>query len=91
MIVNSLGVTVKGKETRLQIQQVTTRDKRRVVLLKVTKQVYIDKTKQFLREDVSEPFWIDSLDMLIDALVDYRNILDEKGHLKRTYADEPTD
>lgn len=80
VIVNNFGVTVKGKETRLQIQQVTTRDKRKVVLVKVTRQVYDDRTKQFLREDVSEPFWIDSLDMLIEALADYKNMLNEKSN-----------
>jgi hypothetical protein len=63
---------------------VTTRDKRKVVLLKVAKQVCKYSTRQFNREDISEPFWIDNLDLLIDALVDYRNILDERGNLKRT-------
>jgi hypothetical protein len=77
--VTDYGIIIKGKETSFQIQQVTTRDNRKVLVCKVTKPVYNEKTKQFSREDVSEPFWIDSVGTLIDALADYRNMLDERA------------
>jgi len=76
--VNEFGVFIKGKETEMQFKQVQTRDKRTVVVGKITKPIYHEASKQFTYEDVSEPFWIDSVDDLIIAFRQYKDFLEEK-------------
>lgn len=77
--VNEFGVFIKGKETEMQFKQVLTRqDKRTVVVGKITKPIYHEASKQFTYEDVSEPFWIDSIDDLIVAFRQYKGYLEEK-------------